>query len=79
MLQKERPEKIAEKLSEVYLLTADSNKFYGLATLGLDVVHGALKVSSPHVQACSIVSWLLVLVQVTVGSQPTEPGSSIMP
>ena len=80
------PEKIAEKLSEVYglNLTADSNKFYGLANhSGLDVVHGALKtLAADMFKLAQDIRFLASGPRAGYGElniPANEPGSSIMP
>lgn len=80
------PEKIAEKLSEVYglKLTAKSNKFYGLANhSGLDVVHGALKtLAADMFKIAQDIRFLASGPRAgydELNIPANEPGSSIMP
>lgn len=79
-------EKIAQKLSEIYglNLTADSNKFYGLANhSGLNVVHGALKtLASDMFKLAQDIRFLASGPRAGYGElniPANEPGSSIMP
>src|SRR5699024_5795554 len=80
------PDKIAEKMSEVYglNLTADSNKFYGLANhSGLDVAPGASKtLAADQFKIAHDLRFLAYRPRAGYGTliiPAPEPGSSIMP